>query len=96
MDLRSAWTSLHMLQNPMNCSLPDSSAHGDSPGKNTGVGCHALLQGIFSTQESNRHLLHLLLWQVESLLLSQQGFKLVKNCSWYGLMQQVVGKGIPC
>ena len=45
MDLRSAWTSLHMLQNPMNCSLPDSSAHGDSPGKNTGVGCHALIQG---------------------------------------------------
>ena len=25
----------------------------DSPGKNTGVGCHALLQGIFPTQESN-------------------------------------------
>ena len=27
------------------------------PGKNTGVGCHALLQGIFPTQESNPHLL---------------------------------------
>ena len=26
---------------------PGSSVHGDSPGKNTGVGCHALLQGIF-------------------------------------------------
>ena len=25
----------------------------DSPGKNTGVGCHALLQGIFLTQDSN-------------------------------------------
>ena len=33
--------------------LPDSSVHGDSPGKNTGVGCHALLQGIFLTQGSN-------------------------------------------
>ena len=32
----------------------------DSPGKNTGVGCHALLQGIFPIQESNLHLLHLL------------------------------------
>ena len=32
----------------------------DSPGKNTGMGCHALLQGIFSTQESNPHLLRLL------------------------------------
>ena len=32
----------------------------DSSGKNTGVGCHALLQGIFPTQESNLHLLCLL------------------------------------
>ena len=31
----------------MGCSPPGSSVHGDSPGKNTGVGCHALLQGIF-------------------------------------------------
>ena len=30
----------------------------DSPGKNTGVGCHALLQGIFLTQGSNPGLLH--------------------------------------
>ena len=29
----------------MDRSLPGSSVHGDSPGKNTGVGCHALLQG---------------------------------------------------
>ena len=34
------------------------SVHGDSPGKNTGVGCHALLQGIFPTQGSNPCLLH--------------------------------------
>ena len=33
------------LCNPMNCSPPGSSAHGDSPGKNTWVGCHALLSG---------------------------------------------------
>ena len=32
----------------------------DSPGKSTGVGCHALLQGIFPTQWSNQCLLHLL------------------------------------
>ena len=42
----------------MNCSWPGSSAHGDSPGKDIGVGCHALLQGVFSTQESNLGLLH--------------------------------------
>ena len=42
----------------MDSSLPGSSVHGDSPGKNTGVGCHALLQGIFSTWELNWDLLH--------------------------------------
>ena len=41
------------LCNPMDCSSPDSSVHGDSPGKNTGVGCHFLLQAIFLTQGSN-------------------------------------------
>ena len=30
---------------PMDCSLPGSSVHGDYPGKNTGVGGHALIQG---------------------------------------------------
>ena len=33
------------LCNPVDCSLPDSSVHGDSPNKNTRGGCHALLQG---------------------------------------------------
>ena len=37
----------------MDCSPPGSSAHGNSPGKSTGVGCHFLLQGIFLIQESN-------------------------------------------
>ena len=46
------------LCNPIDCSPPGTSVHGDSPGKNTGVGCHALLQGIFPTQESNQGLLH--------------------------------------
>ena len=36
----------------------------DSPDKNTGVGCHALLQGIFPTQGLNLRLLCLPLWQV--------------------------------
>ena len=46
---------------------------GDSPGKNTGVGCHFLLQGIFPTQGSNPHLLSLLQWQTDSLLLEPPG-----------------------
>ena len=46
------------LCNPMDCSSLGSSAHGDSPGKNTEVGCHGLLQGIFPTQGSNAGLSH--------------------------------------
>ena len=42
----------------MDCSPPGSSAHGDGPGKNTRVGCHALLQEIFPIQESNGGLPH--------------------------------------
>ena len=42
----------------------------DSPGKNAGVGCHFLLQGIFPTQGVNLCLLH---WQADSLPLSRQG-----------------------
>ena len=46
------------LCDPMDCDSPGSSVHGDSPGKNTGVGCHALLQGIFPTQGLNPGLPH--------------------------------------
>ena len=46
------------LFDPMDCSPQGSSVHGDSPGKNTGVGCHALLQGIFLTQGLKLDLLH--------------------------------------
>ena len=38
----------------------------DSPGKNAGVRCHALLQEILSTQERNPRLLCLLHWQASS------------------------------
>ena len=43
---------------PMACSPPGSSVLGDSPGRNTGVGCHALFQGIFPTKGSNPGLPH--------------------------------------
>ena len=39
------------LCNPMDYTLPGSSIHGDSPGKNTGVDCNSLLQGIFPTRD---------------------------------------------
>ena len=74
------------LCDPMDCSPPGSSVHGDSPGKNTGVGCHALFQGIFPTQGSNPGLLHCR-WILYCL--SHQGsfpvkFRLLKS-SWFSL-----------
>ena len=50
---------------PVDCSMPGSSAYGNFPGKNTEDGCHSLLQGIFLAQGSNPCLLH---WQADSLL----------------------------
>ena len=55
------------LCDPIDYTPAGSSVHGDSPGKNTGVGCHALLQGIFPTQRSNLRPLCLLRWQTDSL-----------------------------
>ena len=56
---------------PMDSSVPARLlCQGDFPGKNTGVGCHFPLQGIFPTQGSNPHLLH---WQAGSLPLSHLG-----------------------
>ena len=49
---------IRLLHNRMDCSPPGSSVHGILLGKNTGVGCHFLLQGIFLTQGSNPGLLH--------------------------------------
>ena len=58
---------------PRNCSLPGSTVDGIFPGKNTEVGCHFLLQGIFPNQRSNVCLLCLLHWQVDFLTLCHLG-----------------------
>ena len=58
------------LCNTMDYGPPGSSAHSNSPGKNAGVDCHALLQGIFPTQGLHKPLLHLLHWQEGSLPLA--------------------------
>ena len=54
----------------MDCSQLGYSVHGDSPEENTGMGCHALLQGIFPAQQSNPGLQHC--WHI-LYHLSQQG-----------------------
>ena len=46
------------LCDPMDCSLPSFFVHGILQAKNTEVGIHSLLQGIFPTQGSNLGLLH--------------------------------------
>jgi len=63
MTTRKTMNSLATQLCPTPCNLVDysplgSSVHGDSPGKNTGVSCYALLQGIFPTQGSNPGLPH--------------------------------------
>ena len=57
----------NVICNLMECSPPGSSVHVDSPGKNTRVGCHSLLQRIFPAQGLNPHLRSLLRWQADSL-----------------------------
>ena len=59
------WTVAH--QAPLSMALST---------KNTGVGCHALLQGIFRTQRSNSCLICLLHWQVGSLPLAPPDAKI--------------------
>ena len=53
--------SLHLcltLCDHVDCNRPGSSVHGILQARNTGMSCHALLQGIFQTQASNPWLLH--------------------------------------
>ena len=78
--------SRSFVSDPMDCSPPGSSVHGDSPGENTGVGCHALLQGIFPTQRSNSDLLPC--WRI-LYCLSHQG----RWGQWLGPSWQSRGAG---
>ena len=59
----------------MDCRIPGSSIRGNFPGKNTGVGCHSVLQGIFLTQGLNPGLTTL---QADSLLSEPPGKPLYK------------------
>ena len=79
----------------------------DSPGKNTGVGCHAPLPGIFPKQGSIPHLLHLLHWQVGSLRLVPPGkpfifpmklifiISLLSQCLAYKKYSEFIGLFVP-
>ena len=62
----------------------------NSPGKSTGVGCHALLQRIFPTQESNPGLPHC--WRILNILATREALKNIKSNKgkW-----QITFKGTP-
>ena len=53
----SQWVLFNSLQ-PHGCSPPGSSVQGETPGKNTRVGFHAILQGVFPTPGLNSGLPH--------------------------------------
>ena len=97
--LCSPWIVAHQLLCPW-----------DSPGKNTGVGCHALLQGIFPTQGSKLCLLYLLRWQVGSFLSKfpkwlwssqldsslKTGIWKFMECSFFTLESYKISLSFPC
>ena len=76
------------LCDPMDCSPPGSSVHGDSPGKNTRVGFHALLQGILLTQSLNlglphcRRILYQLSFQGSPKILEWVAYLFSRGSSW--------------
>ena len=74
------------LCDPVDCSPRGSSVHGIYPGKNTGVGCHSLLQGVFPTQGLNSPLLCLLHWQAASLTPARPGKPMLCTCKLYDMM----------
>ena len=70
------------LYDPMDCSPPGSSlCPWDSPGKNTGVSCHSLLQGTFLNWESNLGLLHS--WRILYSLSNQGSPSYIENQDYY-------------
>ena len=70
--------------NPVNCSPTKLLCPWDSPGKNTGVGSHSLLQGIFPTQG----------WDLGLLHCRQILYRLSHRSGWYGERNQTFGINI--
>ena len=83
--------SCPVLCNAMDCSPTRLLCPCDSLGKNTGVDCHALFQGIFRTQGSNPRLFHLLHWQADSLALAPPGKPSPCHAWWENPLPLAVG-----
>ena len=80
--------SSRTVAHPIGCSPRRSSVSGDSPGKNTGVGCHTLLQGIFLTEGLNpgfphwRQILYHLNHQGSLRILEWVAYPFSRGSSW--------------
>ena len=96
------------LCDPTDCSLLGSSVDGDSLGKNTVVGCHALLQGTFPTKGSKAGLpqgrqilyhlsyrasLRILQWVADPFFLTQKSNQGLQHCTW--ILYQLSYQGSP-
>ena len=90
---------VRLFCDPVDCSPARLLCPGDSPGKNIGVGCHALLQGIFPTRRSNPRLLRLLPWQA-GLLFFTTSNRLRSSCiqivKWEMQVCPLSRPGTPC
>ena len=67
----------------MDYNLPGSSVLGILQARNTGVGGHALLQGIFPTQGSKQRMLRLSLQAASSPLAPPGKPSMNANCYYY-------------
>ena len=69
------------LCNPMGCPW-------DSPGKNTGVDCHSLLQGVFPTQGRSLGLPHYrqILYHLSNQGSPTKGFTFSHNLNWQAFL----------
>ena len=80
------------LCDPMDYSPPGSPVHEVSPGKNTGVGCHVLLQRISLTQRLNPHLLWPLhCWQILYKIDNQQEPNVIEQRMLLNICNKVKG-----
>ena len=92
------------LCDTMDCKPTGLLCPWDAPSKNPGLGCYALLQGVFLTQTLNSRFLHLLQWQAGSLPLAPSDYlvsdfknilQVIWMCAkgWGALLTQVAWPG---
>ena len=81
------WTDFLIMLAAKSCLALRNSVYGISAGKNTGVGCHYLLQGIFPTQGSNPGLL-----PCRKILYHQSHQGSIKHCIIYILYSKWIAK----